>query len=106
MAKLKRMQYDVLLDDGTEDGVEHRVVVIHGDMIRGEQAARGRKLPADAHIDRGSIYVYCAMKRQQITDKPYGEWIDTVLAMEPVDDGNGNPELVAVDPTSAPSDSL
>lgn len=105
MAQLKRMQYDILLDDGTEDGDAHRVVVIHGDMIRGEQAARGRKLPPDAHIDRGSIYAYCAMKRLGLTERPYGEWIDTVLNMQPVG-GTEDPELVPVDPTSAPSDLL
>lgn len=107
MAQLKRAQYDVLIDDGTEDGEQHVVTVIHGDMIRGEQQARARNLPNEASLDRASLYVWCAMRRQKLTELPYSEWIDAVLVAQPVGvnaDGTGTPELVTVDPTPAPSD--
>lgn len=104
MAQLKRAQYDVVIDDGTEDGVHHVVTVIHGDMIRGEQQARVRNLPTDAAVERGSLYVWCAMRRAKLTEQAYSEWVDTVLVAQPVQDEAGNPELVDVDPTTAPSD--
>ncbi len=107
MAQLKRTQYDVLIDDGTDEGVAHVVTVIHGDMIRGEQQARARQLPPDAAIDRGSLYVWCAMRRLQLTELPYSEWIDSVLVAQPiVDKATEEPVLVPVDPTTAPSDLL
>lgn len=104
--KLQRQHYVVLMDDGTDAGEQHEFVVRHADMIAAERQAKARKVDPEAHFELGSLIAYCAMKRLQLTAKPYGEWVDDVLIAEPAKDEHGKPELVDVDPTSAPSDSL
>lgn len=104
MPKLKRQQFDVLLDNGTDDGVEHRVTVIHGDIIRGNSMARGRKQHEDAYAIN-SMCVWQAMSRQKITILPWTEWIENVLNLQEVADEAGRPVAVDVDPTPASTDS-
>lgn len=100
MPKLKRQQFDVLLDDGTEDGVEHRVTVIHGDIIRGHSMARGRKLHDDV-MAFNSMCVWQAMKRQELTALSWTDWCENVLNLQEVADVAGNPVPVEPDPTPA-----
>lgn len=101
MAQLKRMQYRVLMDDGTDEGTEHVVTVIHGDQIRASATARSRKVPGldAAPLDHASLWAWHAMTRLELTDLRYTEWVDKVLALQPLEDDDGTPQLVPVDPT-------
>lgn len=101
--RLQRQQFRVLVDSDGAD-VEHLVTVLHGDQIRAEATARQRRIPESANgggMDRASLWVWHAMRRQNLTTLNYPEWTDTVYNIDTLTGADGEPETVDVAPTTA-----
>lgn len=105
---LKRMQYDVAIEKDGEV-VEHRILVRHGDMLRGELEAGKQGLPSvqAAPMNNTTVWVWCALVREGLVDVDYREFKTTQLvALAMVKDANGESQVTDVDPTQpAPSGS-
>lgn len=88
----------------TPDGAptEHTVEITNGDRLRGELEAGRAGLPPmkDAPLNHTAVWVWCALVRLGLYAgkcAPFRN--DDLLNMEPVEDADGKPAAVVVDPT-------
>ena len=92
---IRRKVYDVHLNPPTYDpavdpfdttGITtHRVVVTHGDQLRGELEAGKRGLTLDAGQNVTSLILWLALKRTGVYTGRYEQFEGEVAALESVD---------------------
>lgn len=92
---IPQMNLSVTLTDGTS----HDVVVIFGDLMRGELEANKQGIDESLGLHMASIYAWCALQRTGVLDPlPYAVFKETLL--DNLDIG----EVIELDPTKeAPS---
>jgi hypothetical protein len=95
---LKRPHYYVEYDPTAEPLT---VAVTTGDMMRAELEAKRLSLPPGANVNLTALWLWSALVRLGIEQRPAPEFMADPPEWDPVKDANGQPVMYAVDPTQA-----
>lgn len=94
---LQRERFIVTVQDPNETITQHRVVIHHQDMLRGELENSRQGNPDGARLNLVTAWCWAAMTRDGLCTTPYEHWRDFALVgLE--DDGSET-----VDPTPPPT---